>query len=143
MAHLRAETVIPPFPRGETALKAAGYSLLLVTLTLGLMVPGGPFVLRDYSYLEGWLAQTFTPGLIALTILAAGTGLALIRVRKAGVWTAQIVGLGYLGLLALHMNQTWSEADSALFRTVSVLESFDGLPALVVMALALRGRFTL
>lgn len=140
MAHTILRTIVPSLPRGEAAMRAAGFALLFLTLTLALMIPGGPLVLRDFSYLEGVWAAGFVPFLLAATLLAGVSGAGLICKQDWAVMLSLCVAAAYLLLMAVHVHHGWALAESPLYQVISLIETFDALPAFAVVVLVIRGR---
>lgn len=142
MAHSIVRTIVPILPKGVAALRAAGFALLFLTLTLAMMIPGGPLVLRDYTYLEGVWATGFVPFLLVATLLAAASGTGLICRQGWAVMLSLCVAAAYLTLLGVHVHHGWAQAETALHQAISLVESFDALPAFAVVVFVIRGRMS-
>ncbi|MGV6850369.1 MAG: hypothetical protein ACWA5A_18500 [Marinibacterium sp.] len=139
-AHILASDV--PGPYAETPndpLARAGKLLFALVASFVTLVPGGPIETRDFSDLGGPVFWGFNAFLIALAVLAVLSAWGMLRGRKACARGAILAAWGYVFVVLLDLGHVFPTSPDPIPLCLGVIEIFDFVLALYVMALAHRG----
>lgn len=120
------------------SLRHMGWILLLLVGSFATLVPGGPIETRDFSHLGGAVFWGFNAFLISLSLMAIAAAIGALRGCANAAWIAVTVGWGYVFVVLLDLGHVFPTSPDSIPIALGLIEIFDFLLALYVIALAHR-----